>query len=185
VFIQAVKSEISIIRAEHDPKIAELRKPYQAALDTRKALLTDLERAEKVAKEKVAAYDEERIRKQEELVRKMQEEARRKAQEEMANHAADLFDQGKDDEAEELLSSIDDVDSSTPLPVFDNRPKVEGMSTSRLKRFRVIDKSKISPQFLIPDEKAIQQVVNALGDRAEEVVGGIKVYIKVSVSSRG
>lgn len=45
-------------------------------------------------------------------------------------------------------------------------------------KFKVVDKSKIKPDFLIPDEKAIGELVRKLHEKAIDLVGGIEVYFE-------
>ena len=60
------------------------------------------------------------------------------------------------------------------------KPKVEGISSRDVAKFKIIDPSKIERRFLIPDEKKIGQVVRSTGNDAEDIVGGIEVYFEKS-----
>ena len=54
-------------------------------------------------------------------------------------------------------------------------PKTE-IKTRKLWKWKVVDKSQIKPDFLIPDEKTINEIVRKMHEKAEGLIGGIRVY---------
>ena len=53
-----------------------------------------------------------------------------------------------------------------------------GMGTAKRWKFEIVDASKVNPDYLVPDMKAIQKAVEGFADKdkAERVIGGIRVY---------
>ena len=52
-------------------------------------------------------------------------------------------------------------------------------------KFRIVDASKVDRRFLIPDEKAIGQIVRSMKGVAATIVGGIEVYNEPTPAIRG
>ena len=121
--------------------------------------------------------------------RAMLEQAMQDTANELAlKEAGDLFESGDEDDAIAALDKLasGDVEVASPtIPVVYDGPKVDDSSVRTLKRFRVVDVSKISRQFLVPDTKAIQQVVTAMGEGAVDVVGGIEYFEREIIAGRG
>lgn len=103
-------------------------------------------------------------REQEMARRKAEAEAAAKAERERqrAEAKAEQYrEQGREAKAEEWESKA----RFTPAPVVpSNIPKVAGVSTRKVWRFEVVDKTKLPMTFLVPNEKAIQALVDSLKD---------------------
>lgn len=94
------------------------------------------------------------------------------------------------EEAEELLEAVAAGTmqlSTSTVPIVHNKIESDFSSYRSLPRFRVLDPSKIKPEFLMPDLDKIQSVVTEHKKRAEEIVGigGIEYYEKGSIATKG
>ena len=64
-------------------------------------------------------------------------------------------------------------------------PKVAGTYTVDVWEFEIVDKTKINPAFIIPDEKAIGQVVRGMKEKAQELIGeGVKVTCRKDIRAK-
>lgn len=120
---------------------------------------------------------EEEDRRREYEARKREEENRR------LEEAARLEEAGQKEAAEATIAAP--MPDPPPPPVFApiivpsvkiEQPKIKGISTSTLKRFRIVDAGAIDRAYLIPDEQKIRKLVEACGKDAEKIVGGIEFY---------
>jgi len=91
---------------------------------------------------------------------------------EMAAFRRRQAEEAKKKEAE-LKETGQDSDLFTP-EVKPEIPKT--VKIRKVWRFRIKDKSAIKPDFLIPDEKTIGELVRKLHEKAVDIVGGIEVY---------
>lgn len=66
-------------------------------------------------------------------------------------------------------------------------PKVQGVATRKTWKYRIIDKAKIRPEYMLPDETTIQRLVTALKAAAPATVGAgsIEVYEDEAVVATG
>jgi hypothetical protein len=63
-------------------------------------------------------------------------------------------------------------------------PKAAGITTSKVWRFEVTDKSKINAPFMEPNEVAIRKTVLALGEQAPSVIGeGVRVWQETQIGA--
>lgn len=115
------------------------------------------------------------------------------------NKANELVEAGHENEATKLLDEFFGEGNSEPLPVISlptsrlQGSRADGQSSSTLKRFNLLDVTKLKPEYLLPpapDTRKIQAVVTRHGKQAEQMVsldgqgGAIEFYTKGSVSVR-
>jgi hypothetical protein len=86
----------------------------------------------------------------------------------------DLLDEARDTEEVE-------GDSKT---VFSNPVGTESLTGRRLKRWELIDEEEVNPEFWVIDKKKINAIVQKKFKKAEEIVGGIRVYHELSFSQK-
>jgi len=114
------------------------------------------------------------------------------------NKANELIENGDEKAATELLESF--FDGSGPTANYNVQlpqsrlqgSRADGQSSSTLRRARVLDVSKLKPEYVItsPNTRAIQAAVTKYGKQAEQVVsidgkgGAIEYYEKGSVTVR-
>jgi hypothetical protein len=135
--------------------------------------------AENHLKPMISRYqaEQERIRQEEEArirreLAKQEEEARLQAaiEAEKAGHKA---------EAEEILSEPVPV---SPVILPKTTPKVEGISSREVWKFRIVDATKIPREYMVPDEVGIGSVVRSTKGKVQ--IPGVEIY-KESVVSAG
>jgi len=68
-----------------------------------------------------------------------------------------------------------------PVVLPQDGPKMENISKRSLWRFKIVDLNKIPRQYLVPDHRKIQQVVQALKDQTP--IQGIEVYEETVVAA--
>lgn len=135
-------------------------------------LLAQPAKAEQIVKAAIGRYQQEQEKKRREEQPRLQAQLQREQEDRRLAEAEALAQTGHQVEAEALL------DAPILAPVVEiERPTAAGVSTRKAFKFRVLDVTKINPDFLIPDETKIRKTVNALGADAVKVVGaGIEVY---------
>lgn len=74
--------------------------------------------------------------------------------------------------------------SSVPEPAAPPPPKTKGISTRRRYVWDLVNLEKIPAEYLTLDEKAIGQVVRALGKKAESTIPGIRVREETTTQVR-
>lgn len=115
----------------------------------------------------ISKYTDEQaaIRRKEEA--RLAEEARKRREEEALQSAIKLEAEGK---AEQAAAVLDKPIVAAPVALA--KPvNAAGVTMVTVKRFRVLDVTKAKPEFLVLNEKAVAELVKAVGKRAEEIVG--------------
>ncbi len=135
-------------------------------------LLAQPAKAEQIVKGAIARYQQEQEKRRREEQVRLQAQLQREMEDQRLAEAEALAQTGHHAEAEAL------IEAPVLAPIVEiERPAAAGVSTRKAFKFRVIDVTKIKPDFLIPDETKIRKTVNALGPDAVSVVGpGIEVY---------
>jgi len=169
--LTAIKELREQINAAFDPIIKKAHETHKEVIAQKKKAEAPLVEAEGIVKPQIAAYQaeqERRRREEEERIRqelmKAEEEARMQAA--LAAEAA-----GNQDEAEQI---IDEPIHVAPVVLPKTTPKLEGISTRKVWKFRITDESKIPREYLAVDVVKIGGVVRALGNQAR--IPGIEVY---------
>jgi hypothetical protein len=177
---EVVKAALGQLDDAFDPIISSWHAGHKQSLATKRELAAPLKEAEAIAKGAMAKYHLAVQAAQREAAAKLAQEA---AEQAAIERATALLDEGKDDEAEGLLTALamGEVEPTFEAPVKVVAPKAEGTSVRMLKRYRVTDESKVRRAYLTPDHKAIQALVNQAGKGAEEIVGGIEFFEEPSV----
>ena len=151
--------------------------------------------AEKNLKGKMAVYldaeakraAEERRKEQEELER--QQRAEQEAIEKEAQAEAERLEaEGKTEEAERV---IENMPTAAVIHAAEEKvEKGEGVSTTKVLKFEVLNPALLEHGYLLADEKRIRKVVSALEDRAVAEVSkdpnkpAIKVWRETQISSK-
>lgn len=147
------------------------------------AVLKPLEEAKRYLSSQIGGYDQqqERLRRAEET--RLQDEARKVAEaesqrlatEQAISDAIALEAAGDKKGADAVLAN------PAPVPVFvppvivpSSVQKSAGVSGTQLWKFRITNPDLIPREYLVPDEKAIGQVVRGLKDKTK--IPGIEVY---------
>lgn len=165
-------------------EIEEWRKSVTVPLDTAKKRIMDfvryplerLAKAEGIIKQAMLSFQQEQDR----LRREQEEKLRKKAEEEEARKRKALEEKAKAAEAkgdiekaETLREKAEEVYIPAPI-VPDQTPKVQGISTRTIWRYRVIDFNKIPRDYLIPNDKLLSDFATAT--KGKVPIEGIEFY---------
>ena len=167
---------------------------WKSGLDKAKAQAAEyidpLANFERDIKAKVQAYDNEQLRISREQARQIlaaaaeeQEEIREAS---ILTRAAELKSAGRDIEAREVAAQLsDDAPVSAPIILPAATYKASSGKGVLIKwEYEILDPSKISRAFLVPDLGAIKRLVEKQGERAIEVIGAGSIRAFQSTSAR-
>lgn len=187
---------------DYDHEQERLRAEEQRRLDDlarieRERKEAEAREAERKAREAAdaARREAETRRRAEETARREAEEARKRGDAEAAAAAQKIADaaakaaQKFDAKAErvetagaEKAADLQAEAASVVAPIVQRAPpKVAGLSFREVPDFEVTDKSKLPPEYLIPDEVRIRKVVNAL--KMDANIPGVRVWMKKQPAS--
>lgn len=168
------------IEGTFDPIIAKAHEAHKTAISKKKELLAPIEQAETIVKRAMADYHLQQERERRRLEEEARAQANRISEELALEKALDAERRGDTAGAERAIESrpavVVEVEKAPQAPV------VSGISSRRTFRFEIVDPSKITAEFLVPDLAAIGKVVRAMGLQAEKMVGGIRVIEDASIA---
>jgi len=198
LLLRAVAGYIKRVGEVMDQRVADRYDEHRREVGRRDALLKPAHGVKRLIGEYMGAWDQEqarRRREQEETARRERERQEREARERAAAEerrlkqeaedrrladAAALEAKGDKVGAERLISEPVVVAPVAPVLVFAPRPpvaspppKVEGVSYREGWQFEIERPDLLPREYLVPDEKKIRGVVNALGDKAN--IPGVRV----------
>lgn len=169
--------------AAHKEAIAQ-KKKVEEPLVTAESWLNAQMTAYKLEQDRIRREEEERLRQiaiREEMERRKAEEARR------IEEAALLEQAGAKDEAEQVMAEIIQETAApviieTPVSTI---PKIEmkGMAMVTYWHFRIKNEALIPRNLMMPNEKAIRKLVDALQDKAN--IPGIEIYPETKARPTG
>jgi hypothetical protein len=166
--IEEKRLEITRPMDEAKKAVMGFFKPFTDRLSSAEArvkkAMTDWKRDEDARIREEQRKAAEKAKKEEDKLRAQAEAAREK---------------GKNSRAEILEERADMI---IPDPIVTSAPKVEGISTRTIWKFRIIDPEKIPRTYMTIDEKKIGGVVRALKDGTD--IPGIEVYSESCISAR-
>jgi hypothetical protein len=170
-FLTRVKTVRKQIDDVYDPAISSAHKHHRFLLGQKNEHDKPLAMAETIVKGKMLTWkraEEERVRVEEARLREI---ARKEEEERRLAEAAALEAEGKTDEAEAVIERpATPFVPSVPPPA----PKVAGISTRKMWKWRLVDEAKVPRQYFTLDEKKINGVVRSMGRNAN--IPGIQVY---------
>lgn len=142
-----------------------------------------LEEAKRYLSGQIGNFDQEAERErraeeariQEQLRLDAEADAKRRADEQAIADAIELEAQGDKQGAEAVLNNPAPVAVHVPAVVLPTQvPKAEGVSGSKVWKYRVTDEAAIPREYLMVDEKKLGQIVRALKDKTS--IPGIEAY---------
>lgn len=171
--------------------LTDKRKEITGPIDKAKKAVMDLFRnpinlytqAENNIKSAMITYTDEQEaarKKEEDRLRREAVAREKKEKEKLKKKAIKADEKGDTDKAEELRDQAEDVKVAAPI-MPSNIGKVSGITYKTTWKFKVVDVNKIPREYLIPDEKAIREVVEATKGKLE--IEGIEIYSEKSVAS--
>lgn len=177
--------ELSKIKAAQK-RLDDMRKGMTKPLDeTKKRIMDlfrrpadDLDTAERSIKGAMSTYNREQERIRQEQQRKA-DEAARKERERLAEQAAKAAQAGKAEKAAALEMRAETVTA----PVISRpTPKVAGIATRKVWKFRIVNPTLVPEQYKTIDERKIGGVVRSLG--ADANIPGVEVYQDDVIAAR-
>lgn len=127
--------------------------------------------------QKFATAEDAKRRAEEEKLRK---EAWQREQERKLTEAVELDEAGDKVAAEAVLAAPVVPPPVAPLA----RPSAAGITQATVKEFEVLDITKLKKEYLLPNTVELRKTVNALGEKAEEVVGVGAIKVKITQQAR-
>lgn len=182
---QAAAEELSAIKGKWN-EIEKSRKALKKPIDDAaravqsffKPPLDYLTRAESVLKRAMIAWKNEQDRIAREEKQKAEAKAR-KERDRLEKQAREAEEKGRAERAEVLRDRA--VSTVAAAPVTE-APKVSGISTRTVWKFRVVDAAKVPDKYKLVDEKKIGGVVRAL--KGDTDIEGIEVWEESSMAAR-
>jgi hypothetical protein len=168
--LTGIKALQKAIMEDFEPSRKSLDKAKKDLLAQRNAHLEPLAEAERAIKAKIGGWQRLEHERQERERRAAMEKAR-KDEEERRQHLALVLESQGADEAANAVIDAPVVVAAPPPPVA---PKATGISTRKAWKFRITDQAAIPRDYMMPDEKAIGQVVRAMRERTN--IPGVEVY---------
>ncbi len=164
------------------PIITKAHQAHKEAVAQSKRAEEPLVRAEKIIKPKIADYasKQEVIREAEKARLEVEASVKRIAQEDARLEAARKLEEGGNkEEAEKLLERpIETAPIEKPVAI----PKVEGISTKKIWKYKIVDEDKLPRKYLVPDEPLIGKTVRE--KKGDCNIPGVEAYEEVSVLAR-
>ena len=189
--LRQIKTVRQRISAEFTQPIKDAHSAHKSILALKKKLDGPLEQAEGAVKRKVCAYTDEQDRIRREEQRRLENEARKKEEERRLAEAERLEEvrkaavaEGNNEEAEEIDEAIDEVLEApvvvTLSAVRSVVPRVDGVQTKKIWKFRVVNRNLIPLQYMMPDKLALGAHARSMTDKAS--VPGVEFYPESSVA---
>jgi hypothetical protein len=151
-------------------------KAHKAALAQEKAMLEPYEQAKAILDPQIKAHLRNEEKKRFELEAQIREANRRQQEEERLRQAVALEQAGRKDEAEVAL--IQPI-FTPPVILAKAVPKVEGMSSRKVWKFKISNEALLPREFLVPDTVKIGQVVRAM--KGVTNIAGVEVFEDLAV----
>ena len=155
---------------------------WKAAVLLREKVLGRYTQAEEIMKGKIGDYLQEQAEKRRQDEANALLEAKKREEEERLAKAEKMAQNGDLAGADAILEAPINPVLTVPLATAEP-PRVKGISARLEWDFRIVDASKLPRKYLVADERAIRQVVKALGKECE--IPGVAVFQKTIVGSRG
>jgi phage-related minor tail protein len=176
-FLKRVKRARGILNDTFDNVIKKAHKAHKAAVAAKRQHEEPLTKAERIVKGKVSAYttEQERIRRAKEA--RLAEQARKEAEEAQLAEAARLEAAGDHESAEAVIEA---PTPAVPVVVPKTVSKVQGMSTRKVWKYRIVEPNAIPRNWMVPDERAIRAHARSMKERAS--IPGVEFYSEDSVA---
>lgn len=169
--LKEIKAVLKEIGDTFDEPIKDAHIAHRAMIAAKKKHTEPREVAEYIVKGKMVKWqraETDRV----EADRRVLEAAERKREEDRRLAAAERLEaQGRTAEAEAV---IDEPVVTAPIVMPPAAPKVAGISTRRVWKFRIVDVELIPYRYMMPNEVAIRATVQAMGKAAN--IPGVEVF---------
>lgn len=171
VFLKTVKGILKQIAETFDGPIADAHQAHRAMIAAKKKHADPLTAAERTVKGKMVTWKRAEEARQAEERRKLEAEEHKREEERQLAEAVRLEEQGRMTDAAEVLEK---PIVTPPVVMPPAAPKVAGISTRRVWKFRIIDAALLPRDCLMPNEPAIRRMVQTMGGATK--IAGVEVY---------
>lgn len=171
------------IEAVFDPLCKKAHEAHRALTSEKNGAIKPIEEGRKKLKEKMAAFEreQERIRKEQERKAEQERQERERAERERLENerleaAQKLESEGHHEAAQAVLNAdyTPPAQDTAPAPISPPMPKRATTIQYRW-TYEIIDEGVIPRQYLTPDTKKIQGMVNTHKQDAQSLIPGIRV----------
>lgn len=169
------------INETFDPVIKSAYEAHRAAIAARDKHREPIREAEKIIKGKMGEFqklEEKRLRDEEVRLREL---AKQEEENERLQTAERLINEGREEEAIVLLQG--EVETPPIVLPEASAPKIKGIVTREVWKFRIKDASKIPCEYHTIDEAKIRTVVRATEGKIE--IPGIEIYMEKEIAAGG
>lgn len=167
---QALNSVLEDIETLYKPFADALFKAHRTVTGLRSGNLAAATAEVKRLKFEREQYAAEQERMRREAALRAQEEARQREEARLIEEARQAAAQGDSAAAEQILEEAVSVEVA-PVAIPSTTPQISGTSFRSVYEWSLIDITKLKPEFLIANEKAIGGVVRSMHRSAEQLVG--------------
>ena len=182
--LKAVESQFGEII---DPYVKKAYELHRSLTSIRKTYLAESQAViARLNQEMTQSHNEdERLRR--EAQQRESEAAQERERARLLAEAAQVEKSGDQDLANEILQEALNVEAPV-IQLPKNTPEVAGESYRSVPKFEILDITKLKPEYLIANEKAIGALVRSMGEQAAHLVGApgaVRVWIEKTRVSRG
>lgn len=180
-FLLVLKGLEKEINETFDPMIKAAFDAHRTIIATRDKHRAPIIEAEKIVKVKMGDFQklEERRLREEEI--NLREAAKKAEEEDRLRTAAHLIEEGREEEALILLEGK--VEMPPIILPETSAPKIKGIVTRDVWKFRITDPNKIPCEYHSIDEAKIRQVVKATEGRIQ--IPGVDIYVEKEIAAGG
>lgn len=178
-FLKGLKSLQKKISDFMKPIVKSAYDNWKTAKDKENSLLQPVTQAESIIKSKIISFQQEQERKRREEEERLRELQRKEA-EKLAKKAEKEMAKGNEEKAEELQQQAEMTKTITPI-VESTVQKVNGISTKKIWKFRIVDVNLIPREYMIPNEKMLGEVARATKGTLK--VEGVEFYSEDNISA--
>ena len=165
-----LRDTVDEIKAVIDPVVEAFNKAHKAATGLRTQYTADAENERKRLNGERSAWFMEQERQRREATLRAQEEARQREEARLLEESRQLEAQGDKQGAAEVLEEALTVEApAVVLPSF--VPQIQGTSFRSVWKYEVLDPTKLKPEFITVNDKAIGATVRGSKKAAETICG--------------
>lgn len=176
--LRGIKTVLKRIDETFGEAVKAAHAAHRKILEAKKKHSEPLEKAETALKRRMGKYNQEQEQLRREKEQRLRAAERKREEEARLAQAEELEARGKAKEADEVL---DAPIETTPI-VVPAAPKPKGVSYRTKYGWRLVDPDKLPRDYMVVNEKAINKVVQALGEKTN--IPGIEITKEQVVSAR-
>lgn len=170
-FLRQVKAHQKKINDTFDPITNAAWKAYKTAKGEKTKLEAASKEAEIIVEPLIAEWEEKQERLRAETERRLQAIAIENEEERRFKEAIEAEQRGDKEEARAIMEEPIQV---APVVLSSSTPKVDGVHTQKVWKYRVVDLDKVPRIYMMLDAPKVGTIVRGLKDKTQ--IEGIEVY---------